>query len=361
MKRKEFQVRTLADLAKVLGLSQWTVSRALNDCPRVGEATRRRVREAARLYGYEANPLAKGLLGKSSRVVGVTINDILFQVGALKLNLVERMLAERGYRVLVSFTQGDVEEERRALRQFLHFRVDGIVQIYSHLSPGDVSLQEVEQSGVVRVSIDPFQEESGRSYVFDREWAMHLLLEHLHRLGHRSYGIVGIHRDRSRSRWRGLEKAFHYFGIDPRHQVVELVMHESLRDGYAYGWELGEHYLSLPSRPTALLCLDDEVALGCISFLQQSGVKVPEDVSVCGFDDIPAAAYSNPPLTTVSQQVEYLVSQAMKALYSALELSGEGESLEIGRQGRVTPVLRIRKSTGVPPAGCNAEGFISQR
>ncbi len=361
MKRRDFQVNTLSDLAGILGLSQWTVSRALNDCSRVGATTRQRVREAARLYGYEASPLAKGLLGKSSRMVGVTINDILFQVGALKLNLVQQMLADKGYRVLVSFTRGDVEEEHRALRHFLHFKVDGIIQIYSSLFPDDRVLQQVEQSGVVRVSIDPFKGESSPSYSFDREWAMRLLLEHLHKLGHRSYGIVGIHRERSLSRWRGLEQAFKHFGIDPRRQVVELVLHESLGDGHAYGWELGEHYLSLPNRPTALLCLDDEVALGCISFLQQAGMRVPEDVSVCGFDDIPAAAYSNPPLTTISQQVEHLVSLAMKALYARLEPEEGENTASTDRQERVTPVLRIRKSTGIPPAGCNGDGFISQR
>ncbi len=340
--KKAARIEGTAGLAEHLGISRWTVSRVLNGHSGVKEETRKRVLEAMQELGFSPNRFAQGLRGKPSGLIGVSFPYLEATVLAEKSRQLQHELRESGYRGIFEIPEGDPEMEREVIRHFLSIQVEGIVLIASKLSAQDPVFEEVLKRNVGIVAVDARNSLPVMRVQLDRAKAMETILEHLYGLGHRKIGLLGLGSDDMyrAARMKGLKNACDTLGLN-RERDLQFIDEAgfSWRD-FAFGAVLARKVLEMKrNRPTALVCLNDCLAVSAVRALQEAGRDVPGEFSVVGFDNTPESEWGNPPLTTVSQSVPELMKQGNKLLWKSMQ----GKSPELVK---VDPVLVARGTTG---------------
>jgi DNA-binding LacI/PurR family transcriptional regulator len=332
----------MRDIARATGLSQSTVSRVLNRTPTIvpiAEKTRERVIATAKQLGYRPNPLARGLRGSSTMLLGVIVRDItdLFFAGAVEAVSIEA--SRRGYNVVLGHAHARADEAI-ALWGVLEARhCDAILLL------GDMRDQPrlIDDLAGARVPVVALWQGSRPADVasvsVDNRAGIHAVLDHLTRLGHRRIAFIGR---RQLGDIKEREEAF-----------VEYLapLPEPLRDGYiqhvpndpAGGVAALHHLLELPEQPSALVASTDVLALGALHAAHERGLRVPGQLSITGFDDIPVAAFSVPSLTTVRMPVRAMVERAVRMVLDEPEL-GAAQPPPV-----LQPSLVVRASTGRAP------------
>jgi DNA-binding LacI/PurR family transcriptional regulator len=342
-KGRSLQMEGTAGLARHLGLSRWTVSRVLNGHSGVKEATRQRVMEAVEELGFEPNKLARGLRGGPSGLIGVSFPYLEAVVLAEKSRVLKNELGEDDYRGVFEVSEGDPEAEADVIRHFLSISVDGVVLIASKLERTDPIFKAVESRGVGIVAVDSKSNLPVMRVQLDRQKAMKIILEHLHDLGHRKIALLGLGSDDmySGDRATGLRKATKVLGMDYGEDLVFIDAEGFSWRDYSFGAVLGKKVLEIEGdRPTALVCLNDCLAIGAMRALQEAGKSVPGDYSVVGFDNTPESQWGYPSLTTIDQNIPKLMESARALLKDSIE--GKPARLQ-----KVDPCLVARGSTGV--------------
>lgn len=334
-------IHSTAELAAFLKLSRWTVSRALNHHPAVKAATRERVLTAARDHHFAPNQLARNLQGGSTGLVGVCFNELESPVLVKKISRLHRLLRERGQRGLIELTHGDPHAEREAIAHFGRMRVDGIVTVYSQVASTEAFNALAAGAGVAVVHVDPLTESLRPAATMDRAQAMRLLVDHLVCQGHRRFALLGIRRTLYPDRWRGLHAAFRKHGLTEPRDVRVWADEQSTAQDYAHGRTLADALLADAFRPTAIIALNDRVAIGALTRLQEAGWRFPADCSITGFDNIDVAEHCRPALTTIDHRSELIMRAALDLL------SGYASGKTAARV--VKPRLMVRASTGPAP------------
>lgn len=338
---------TTAALASHLGISRWTVSRVLNGHSGVKEETVRKVQQAIRDLDFQPSALARGLRGGQTATVGVCFQDLDSPVLAMRAASLQQRLREEGYHTVIELSGASVELERGAIRRFVGQRVDGIVIIFSRLEADDPAITMLERGEIPCFWVDPENPVPGDKVLLDRSRSMKLVLEHLTGLGHRRIALLGIDpKNRFGAlRMPGLERHAPECGLDFNRDFT-LVFHPGeTKHTFEYGYELAGELIdrSNGNLPTAIIALNDRVAIGAINRLREDGIRVPEDVSVVGYDNIPVSEHFFPTLTTVDHQTDRLMDLAVRGLMERLD--PENASLP-PRESNVHPKLVIRQSTG---------------
>lgn len=340
--KKPKKVTSTHGLAEYLGLSEWTVSRAINGHPEVKAATRERILKAMDELGFRPNPVARGLSGKAMGIVGVCVGNAHNAVMIDKITLLDDFLRRHQLRGMLAISPNHEAGEIRILEDFRHLRVDGIVLIQSCLSK---ALLENTLEGISCVHVDPSDPKVMPSVWLDRIEALRLGTRHLVELGHRSFGVLGF-SSLNAWRWNGIVKALNECGIDPARNTQTFELEAPGAESYAEGIQLAQLVLGAKRRPTALIAINDRVASGAIQQLVDRGFRIPEDFSVIGFDNLPVGQHLRPTLTTIDQQSKFLIEKAgelMLAQLGKLPASGADHRL------RVEPRLIVRESTGPAP------------
>ncbi len=318
------------------------------------ESTRRRVLEAMSRLGFQPNAMARGLRGSQTQLIGICFQEIGTPVLARKMSILQSHLRMERHRAIIELAGGDPILEEEVIRHFLSMRVDGIVLAGSTLAPDNPLLEQLQEGPVVVVAIDPANALPLPQVNLDRELAMDLKLQHLLDLGHRRIAILGVESDNlyGGRRMQGLRKAARHHQMDFKSDFVSLSLPGYGLQDYSYGDRLAQEYLSLEDRPTALLCLNDRIALGASRAIQQAGLRIPEDCSVIGFDNLEASAWSQPALTTIDQQIELMMSTTVAILMQAVRFRDVTPPNQM-----IRPALCVRESTGpvrgsVRPGSC---------
>ncbi|WP_418277735.1 LacI family DNA-binding transcriptional regulator [Isoptericola jiangsuensis] len=343
----------MADVAAIAGVSHQTVSRVLNEHPSVRDETRDRVLAAIDELGYRRNSAARALVTSRSVTWGVVTTGSALFGPTSTLIAVEEAARDQGYYVSVATLRSyDTASMHQVLEHFMDQGVDGVVVI----APHDEVAAAVEsfRAPVPVVVVAALDEVPGSSpgdgsggsassimsLAVDQRAGARLATEHLLALGHHDVLHVAGPQDwlDARERAAGWREALAARGLEP---AVPRVRSWSAADGYAAGRDLAEAVVA-GEGPTAVFAGNDQLALGLLRALWERGVRVPDDVSVVGFDDVDGAAYFVPPLTTVRQPFADLGARAVAMLLSALR----GEA--VPRQ-RIEPELVVRSSTA-PPA-----------
>jgi len=333
-------IQSTAQLAQHLKLSRWTVSRALNGHPAVKPETRRRIEEAALALNFVPSSLARGLQGGRTGTIGVCFNELESPVLVKKISILHRMLRDRGLRGLIELTHGEPQAEREVIAHFVNMRVDGIVTVYSRfpsVAAFDGLLAGTE-IGVVHV--DPLTESLRPAVAMDRALAMKLLVQHLVERGHRRLALLGIRRTLYPDRWRGLRAAFKKHHLAEPADVRVWAHEDSMAQDYAHGRQLAGELLASGFKPTAILALNDRVAIGAMTRLQEAGWRIPEDCALAGFDNLDISEHCRPTLTTIDHQSDELMTRALAVLL--------GEALDNSKAKTLAPSLIVRASTGGP-------------
>lgn len=324
---------TSHEVARIAGVSQSTVSRAFNREGMVSKATLKRIRTAAEKLGYRPNELARSLISRKSNMIGIVMGDILNPFYPAVLNEFTQRLQDLGRHVLLfSVPAGkDVDD---VLPQMLQYQVAGVVITSATLSSHMAKI--IGESGTPVVlfnrtvygnavsSVCCANEQGGREVA-------QVLVE----AGHRRFGLIGgladtsTHIERRRAFARELQR-----------HGVESFAEETGGNSYEGGFAAAMRLLSRPERPTALFCISDIMAIGALDAARKDlGLSVPADVSIVGFDDIPAAAWPNYGLTTVQQPVDVMVREAISILERRID-GGESEPVTVRVPGRL-----IRRSS----------------
>lgn len=334
---------TSFDIAELAGVSQPTVSRALRGSPTVSEATRTRIQEIARQLNYKVDKNASNLRSRHSNTLALllfedpTPDDSMINPFFLAmLGSITRASARRGYDLLVSFQQlssdwhTDYEDSRKA---------DGLIL----LGYGDYRDYQERHARLVEQGTHFVRwgsEEPGHPEVVvgsDNQAGGHAVTRHLIDHGRRRIGFIGEIGTGSpefRARYDGYRDALREAGLEPD-PAAQVSAHNAEEDGNAAARELLARNLSLD----AIVCASDMIAIGAMRALQAAGLRVPDDVALTGFDDILAAGFANPPLTTVVQDVRAAGELLVTKLH---ELIHQGQSVS-----EVIPTrLVVRQSSG---------------
>ena len=330
----------MREVAQAAGVSVSTVANVLSRPSIVAPATRRRVEQAIDAVGYVPNGPARQLRGVPSPLVGSITLDLANPFYAEVNRGIEDGLAEAGCLVLACSTDLRPATEARLLRLLQQQAVRGI--IVSPAGPDPAPLLEVSRRGIPVVLLDhPKGELDLCAVAVDDVLGGRLAGEHLLALGHRRIAYLGAEIDPNPAarRHEGLRRSLAAVGLSPADVRVD-VHPPSLGEAAAGA---AERILALDPVPTAVVCLNDTAALGLLDGLTARGVRVPHDLSVVGYDDLPFARRLAPPLTTVIQP-KHELGRAAAAL-----LLDEAQPGHTHRELLFRPVLATRASTA-PPA-----------
>ncbi|MFE0250805.1 LacI family DNA-binding transcriptional regulator [Streptomyces sp. NPDC059010] len=327
------------DVARLAGVSQKTVSRVFNGERYVSDEVRRRVLEAAEELGYRINSAARALASGRSRSIGVvTLGTALYGPASL-LTGIERAARDAGYALRVVTTlEGDPGGVAGAVESLLEQGVDGIV-ISEPIDEGAVSLS-VDVPVLVLGAPAAFGGPRAVTAGAGAESLARAATEHLLSLGHPTvHHLAGPQRwFAARDRLEGWRAALEAQG---REQPPVMVGDWSAESGYVAGREL----LASAGDVTAVFAANDDMAIGLVRALVEAGLRVPDDVSVVGFDDVPVAGYVTPPLTTMRQPFDAVAQEGLRLLVQAIE-KPDAESAP----AHDPPVeLVVRASTAPPP------------
>jgi LacI family transcriptional regulator len=330
---------TLALIASEAGVSQATVSKVLNGRTDVAPATRERVADLLRTHNYLA---PGGRRARRSGLVDLVIGGLDSPWAVEILRGVEAECTARGAGTVVSLVREDDARPPSWTSMTTMHDSDGVILVTSRMTPQQ--REQLERAGIALVVIDPVDlPDTDVASVGATNWAGGLAAtEHLLSLGHRRIGMIGGPRSMlcTQARIDGYRAALERAGVEFDRSLVRYgdFRHEG-------GFRASCTLLDLADRPTAIFAGSDQQAMGAYEAARQVGLRVPDDVSVVGFDDLPLCQWLSPPLTTIRQPLEEMGRLAARMLFQQLD----GDTLVSPRMELATE-LRVRLSTAPPPA-----------
>lgn len=311
---------TMYDVAKLAGVSQPTVSRVLNptngSCL-ISDETTQRVLEAVDKLGYRTNVVARSLRTQKTQTVALMIADISNGFYHMIARAVQDIAREHDYEVLISNSDHLYENEKHFCEIVLGRGVDGVIMVPVHLTTADLS-NYVSQTHIPFVVLGEQIHHSSIDvvYVNDRQATYETTKWLIEERGHREIGFIGAHDHLPPGprRWEGFQFAMTEGGL----QIDTRFVHKSnftLEGGKQTARMMLEH----GKLPTAFMVVNDLMAIGMILTLQDAGVRVPEDVAIVGFDDIPEANIIRPALTTIAQDPRDIGEKLARALFERID------------------------------------------
>ena len=326
---------TIRDVAKATGVSTATVSNVLNKTGKVGAATRRVVLSTVKRMGYVPDVHARHLASRDRRTLGIIISDIENPFFPEVVKGFETRARVLGYDVILSDTNYDPRRTREAADRMMEHKVRGVAVMTS-----EISIRLIHELARRRIAVTFLDLAPIRKYMsnlrIDYFSGVKQIVSHLHAQGHRRIAFVaGKPRLKSNVlRLEAYEQCMRDLGLEPG-PIIE----GDLR--FEGGLAAGINIAKLPVRPTAVIAVNDLTAVGVVKGLLSSGCRVPQDISVTGFDNTRLAEYSNPSITTVDVHRETLGQMAADALH---ELSSSEEPQ--GREYQISAELVLGGSSG---------------
>lgn len=327
---------TIKDIAQAAGVSLATVSRVINDGPKVGKATRERVKQIMKDMGYRPNANARALVTQRSASLGVVIAELHDPFFALLAHGVETVTRKNNVQILLSAGSIAKDTELRAIETLLEHRVEAMVVHSKALD--DATLIEFARQIPGFVLINRYIPEiANRCVWLDNETGGRMMAEYVIRQGHKDLAVISSHYqiDDPVQRLTGIRKAAASAGLTLPDSMIEYASPDQ------EGGELAmQNLLATGSRFTALLAYNDAMAAGAMAIMQDHGINVPEQVSIVGYDDVLLAKYCRPKLTTLRYPIEMM---AAKAAELALRFA-TGHIPEDGLTFKYTPTIVKRDS-----------------
>jgi len=330
---------TIKDVARAAGVSPSTVSRALNDSPLIREETKARIRRIAEELGYERNELARGLVMGASGAIGLVIPDITNPFFAEITRGVGEVAHARGYGVILCNTGEDPERERSYIRLLRRKRVDGL--ILTTVTAEDPYLKTLARSKTPFVLVSRACQVVPAPYVgVDDRLGGRLAVEHLVDLGHRRVGFIGGPQGVQScvDRLAAFKSVLSERGIPVRGEWIAFSDFTQQA-----GYRAAKDLLKRGERPTAIFATNDVVALGVLQAADELGIRVPEELSLVGYDDISYASLPRIELTTVAQPSFDMGRIAAEWLISTLAGKRQRRLYRL-----LTPKLVVRHTTAPP-------------
>lgn len=338
---------TMKDVAERARVSVSTVSHVLNGTRKVAGETQEAVLSAIEELSYQPNLLAKSLKTRRTFTIGLLVSDIQNSFFTSVVRGIEDVALSRGYHLFLCNTDEDAAREDEYVRELAKKRVDGLLVASS--APRHNHARRLRAENLPFVFVDRKVEGVDADVVsVDNREGMRLISDHLVGLGHERIGMISGPLDKASGyeRYLGLQSALADLGVGLEDSLVRFgdFRTSSGRDGT-------QELLRLPSPPTALVTANNQMTLGALLAVKELGLRIPDDISVVGFDDPEWAPLTDPPLTTLAQPTYEMGVEAVKLLLDRIEGEQEGHT----RRVPLEPWLVVRESTA-PPGGGGEEG-----
>jgi DNA-binding LacI/PurR family transcriptional regulator len=329
---------TIRDVAKAANVSTATVSNVLNKTGKVGHLAQRRVLAAVKRLGYIPDVHARRLASNDRRTLGIIVSDIENPFFPEVIKSFETRARQLGYDAILSDTNYDPRRTREAAERMMEHKVRGVAVMTSEMSLRLIDELARREIAVTFLDLAPVRKYMSNLRV-DYFSGVQQIMQYLYGNGHRRIGFVaGRHGLKSNiTRLKAYEKCMLALGLKPG-----PILHGDLR--FEGGLAAGLSIAKLSPRPTAVVAVNDLTAVGVIKGLLQAGCRVPQDVSVTGFDKTRLAEFSNPSITTVDIHRDMLGRMAADALH---ELSGAADPE--GKEYRIAAELIVGESSGPVP------------
>lgn len=306
---------TIVDVAKEAGVSFATVSRVLNDGVNVTPEKRKRVQSAVKRLGYTTNLQARSLRGGRSHLIGLVVRDLgTAYIGEI-MRGVDMELAENKYDVMLYTTHRHLKQESDYVTALTRGMTDGLLLVLPRQP--EAYLRTLRRRKFPHVLIDNQGiDERGPAVGATNRAGGYDAARYLLALGHRRIGFITgtMSMGCARERLDGYRAALRDHGVTPEDELVREGVFQQAR-GYSAAMEL----LTLPQQPTAIIASNDVSAFGAMEAARECGKRIPDDISIIGFDDIPQAAQVHPPLTTIRQPLEDMGRRAVRMLLEIIE------------------------------------------
>lgn len=343
---------TIRDVARESGYSASTVSIVLNNAPLsryIPSETKERIQRAAKRLGYRPNPLARSLRSQRSNIVGVMVFDITDPFCTPILRGLENALYQANYVSLLADSHNEPHRFERYLEMLLDRRVEGLIVVANWLVTDIKVLADLTEKQVPTVIAGrAFEIENVSTVSADNESGAAMALEHLYQLGHRDIAFLRGPKALASSgqRWKGIRSFAQSAGLklDPK-RIVDLPESLDANSSFEAGARLTTELLSADKPFTALMAYDDVTALGALRALKKKGLRVPEDCSVIGFDDVAQANLSMPSLTTVRQPMEAMGAMSVGLILDAINAVNQKQDIPVMRR-KIPAEIVVRESTG---------------
>lgn len=302
---------TIYDVAREAGVSMATVSRVVNNNPNVKPQTRKKVFEAIERLGYRPNAVARGLASKKTTTVGVVIPDISNTIFSELARGIEDIANMYHYNIILCNADKKKDKEIRVINTLLEKQVDGLLFMGGAVT--DEHLQAFKTSSVPIVLCATKDDNNAFASVdIDHEQAAFDAVNLLIQNGHRNIAMIsGTLQDPANgfARYQGYKRALEAADIPLQEDYVRIGNYR-----YESGLEVAKHFLELSERPTAIFAATDEMAIGAMHTIQDSGLRVPDDVSIISVDNIRMASMVRPQLTTVAMPMYDIGAVSMRLL-----------------------------------------------
>jgi LacI family transcriptional regulator len=350
-KRSRSDAVTIRDVAERSGFSSATVSIVLNNAPLaryIPDTTKARIQKAAQHLGYRPNLFARSLRGRRSHTVGVMVFDMTDPYCTLVLRGIENTLYQSSYLPILTDVHNERSRFERYLEMLLDRRIEGLVVLANWLFVDINVLADLEKNNIPTATVGrELKNDKISSVIVDNTAGARAALEHLLSLGHRKIAFIrGPHQlSDTEPRWRGVRTLARErdLELDSR-LIVDLPESGDPFSSFEQGYKLTEELLHRRRPFTALMAFDDMTAFGAIRALGKAGMRVPDQVSVIGFDDVSPSAIYSPALTTVRQPMENMGTTAATIVLEAINAGLEKKPTRTIHR-RIDPELIVREST----------------
>jgi DNA-binding LacI/PurR family transcriptional regulator len=340
-----FMPVTIKDVARHANVSHSTVSRALHGNSLISDKTAERIRQVANQLGYRPSAAARSLKTRRSQALGVIVSSVEDPFFGEVLQGIEEVAQNYGYSLFMAASQRDPEREQAIVQAMSEHRVDGVIICSASFKP-EQNRQFMDFGVPIVVVNNQAAADYRYSIYHDDVDGSRQITRHLLELGHHYIAYLG----NSSSGRTNLDRLS---GFEMEMDLAEI----SIPDGYIHEIPGGgpqdgltglEHFLRLQTRPTALICFNDMMAIGVLKGLQKAGLRVPGDISVTGFDNIAFSNFTTPPLTTFDQPKKFIGAEAARLV---LELLNETSGTEVSSQPKIQKLrgrLLVRSTTAHP-------------
>lgn len=331
---------TIKEVAEHAAVSVATVSRVVNKNGYVSDELRQRVLDAMKVLDYKPSALARSLRRQESMIIGVLVPGIHQPFFASLTFVIQKMLFASNYRALLCSSEEDAEKEATYVDMLVHQRVDGV--IVAPTGRGSETIKPLlSKVPVVLVDRDLPDLQLNR-ILADNYQGGYAAAKHLLDLGHRKIALIGgaSYNIALEQRTNGAKQAFRDAGLELDSSMI--ILHEQIE--FEIGFRTARDLLRRKNRPTAIFAMTDVIAVGILHAASEIGLRLPDDLSVIGFDDIPLASYVIPALTTIAQPIQEMGETAAKLLLNRLK-NGTSEPYE-----SITLNMKLmnRRSTAKP-------------
>ena len=337
---------TIKDIAKEAGVAHSTVSRALRGSSLISQETTKHIQETAVYLGYLPSAAARSLKTNRSQALGAIVSNIDDPYFSEILQGIEEVAQGKNYSLFMAASQRDPSRERTIIQSMRQHRVDGVIICSTTFS--DEQSRHFSKYNVPIVVVNNQAAEDYRYSIYhDDIDGSRQLTRHVIELGHRRVAYLGNSQTgrTTLDRLTGFRQEMESAGLPvPDDYVFEIPGSEPEQVQLA-----SDHFINLPDRPTALVFFNDIMAIGVLKSLQQRGVRVPDEISITGFDNIVFSNYTNPPLTTFDQHKRFIGQKAAELILSLLDSTSKIPVPEQKIQVLKGKLL-VRESTAPPPS-----------